>query len=169
MSSNDNLRNEELPGQAPMRPLVWTCVVILLLWAVTPIVVTHLLGKPVGSAGEFGDLFGSINGLFSGLAFAGIVFTILLQRQELSLQRRELALTRTEISRSAKAQEQSQIALDEQVQALTISARLTALSTLLANYKLVIAYAESQSAKDAAETRRAKYLAEIEDLLAKLA
>ncbi len=37
--------------------------------------------------GVFGDKFGSINALFSGLAFAGIIFTIFLQRRELALQR----------------------------------------------------------------------------------
>lgn len=33
--------------------------------------------------GQFGDKFGAINSLFAGLAFAGIIFTILLQRGEL--------------------------------------------------------------------------------------
>ncbi|HWY09838.1 MAG TPA: hypothetical protein VN026_00865, partial [Bacteroidia bacterium] len=37
--------------------------------------------------GVFGDKFGAVNALFSGLAFAGIIFTILLQRKELELQR----------------------------------------------------------------------------------
>jgi hypothetical protein len=46
--------------------------------------------------GTFGDMFGAVNALFSGLAFAGIVITILLQRQELELQRKELTLTRQE-------------------------------------------------------------------------
>jgi len=46
--------------------------------------------------GTFGDMFGSINALFSGLAFAGIIFTILLQRKELEYQREELKETREE-------------------------------------------------------------------------
>lgn len=33
--------------------------------------------------GQFGDQFGAVNALFSGLAFAGIIFTILLQRSDL--------------------------------------------------------------------------------------
>lgn len=33
--------------------------------------------------GQFGDQFGAINALFSGLAFAGIIFTIFLQRGDL--------------------------------------------------------------------------------------
>lgn len=46
--------------------------------------------------GTYGDMFGSINALYSGLALAGIIFTILLQREELGLQREELRETRKE-------------------------------------------------------------------------
>ena len=35
--------------------------------------------------GQFGDQFGAVNALFSGLAFAGLIFTIILQKKELSL------------------------------------------------------------------------------------
>jgi len=47
--------------------------------------------------GQFGDMFGTVNALFSGLAFAGIIYTILLQREELKAQREELQLTREEL------------------------------------------------------------------------
>src|SRR5690349_18273158 len=46
--------------------------------------------------GQFGDMFGAVNALFSGLAFGGIIYTILLQREELNAQRKELELTRLE-------------------------------------------------------------------------
>ena len=32
--------------------------------------------------GTFGDMFGSVNALFSGLAFAGVICAILLQMKE---------------------------------------------------------------------------------------
>lgn len=47
--------------------------------------------------GQFGDMFGAINSLFTGLAFAGVIITIFLQSQELGLQRDELKLTRNEL------------------------------------------------------------------------
>jgi len=46
--------------------------------------------------GLFGDQFGGINALFTGLAFAGLIITIILQSQELRLQRQELRETRNE-------------------------------------------------------------------------
>lgn len=55
-----------------------------------------LRGDP--ERGTFGDMFGAINALFSGLAFAALVYTVWMQREELSLQRQELALTRGEMA-----------------------------------------------------------------------
>lgn len=40
--------------------------------------------------GTFGDQFGAVNALFSGLAFAGLIYTIILQRRDLKLQREEM-------------------------------------------------------------------------------
>jgi hypothetical protein len=66
--------------------------------------------------GTFGDMFGAVNALFSGLAFAGVIYTILLQRHELALQRKELELTREELSRSADAQAaQAQLQMQQHV------------------------------------------------------
>lgn len=55
--------------------------------------------------GTFGDMFGTINSLFSGLAFAAIIYTIALQRNELTLQRKELELTRGEMAGQKEALE----------------------------------------------------------------
>lgn len=75
----------------------------LILIAVTVVVVIffgwylniHLLENDE-NRGTYGDMFGSINALYSGLALAGIIFTILLQKDELGLQREELKETRKE-------------------------------------------------------------------------
>ena len=47
--------------------------------------------------GTFGDMFGAVNALFSGMAFVGIIIAILMQREELELQRKELEATRKEL------------------------------------------------------------------------
>jgi hypothetical protein len=44
------------------------------------------------------DIFGGVNALFAGLAFAGLILAIYLQSQELKLQRQELADTRAELA-----------------------------------------------------------------------
>ena len=66
-------------------------VIYALSWALVDYYIDH------NERGIFGDKFGAVNALFSGLAFAGLIFTIVLQRKELSLQREELQLTRKEM------------------------------------------------------------------------
>jgi len=56
--------------------------VVTILWLISWALITRLLGNPTGP-GPFGDMFGAVNALFSGLAFAGIIVAILMQRQEL--------------------------------------------------------------------------------------
>jgi hypothetical protein len=85
----------------------------------------------MGDRGLHGDMYGGLNALFSGLAFAGVIYTIHLQREELALQRKELELTREELKRTADASAQSAVALGKQIEAQFLSARLSALSTLL--------------------------------------
>lgn len=47
--------------------------------------------------GTFGDMFGGVNALFSGLAFVGVIVAIFMQKKELELQRKELGYTREEL------------------------------------------------------------------------
>jgi hypothetical protein len=84
----------------------------------------------VSNAGVFGDSFGILTSLFSGLAFSGMIITILLQRDELRLQRYELIENRREFSKSADAQERS--------------AQLSALSAMLNECEGQVKKAESE-------------------------
>jgi len=68
-------------------------VVILILWAIT-FTIPYDKDSFFGDRGTFGDMFGAVNALFSGFAFAGIIITIILQSRELKLQREELSDTR---------------------------------------------------------------------------
>ena len=90
---------------------------------------------------QFGSSFGAFSALFSGLAFGGIIYTIFLQRQELSLQReelemqrQELELNRRELSRTADAQEKSEKALLGQMRLLNTSAKIDAYNSMINFY-----------------------------------
>jgi hypothetical protein len=87
--------------------------------------------------GLFGDMFGGINAIFSGLAFLGIIYAIILQGEELRLQREELELTRKELQRTAQAQEKSEEALSKQAASLKATAKLNGLSALLSHFDKV--------------------------------
>lgn len=87
----------------------------VLLLELTSAVVIMVALDSWSNRAAFGSMFGAIGSLFSGLALAGVVYAILLQREELSLQRQELQLTRRELERSASAQEQSSQLLRDQL------------------------------------------------------
>lgn len=55
--------------------------------------------------GTFGDMFGAVGALFSGLAFAGVIVTMLQQKEELELQRKELAQTNLALELQRKEME----------------------------------------------------------------
>lgn len=103
--------------------------IIVILWIVAWFLSLRIL-PDWGSRSSFGEMFGSINALFSGLALAGIIYAIHLQRKELALQKYELRLTREELKRTATAQENSERSLERQAESLATTARLNSLHFL---------------------------------------
>ena len=73
--------------------IVWA-IVTLLLWALSFI----LINFDVKDRGTYGDMFGPVNALFSGFAFAGLIITLVMQHDELGLQRKELIQTNKELA-----------------------------------------------------------------------
>lgn len=71
---------------------VWSILlllfVFLLFFASLGFVCTHWIDWQ--TRGTFGDSFGALNALFSGLAFAGLIVTLIMQKEELGMQREEL-------------------------------------------------------------------------------
>ena len=63
---------------------------VMLAWACGG-VLPHLWHSCWEGAGQFGDSFGAINALFSGLALGGVIVAIWLQSRELELQREEMS------------------------------------------------------------------------------
>lgn len=83
---------------------IWIVVaigVVLVLWGLNWCGVSKFINEPTNQ-GTFGDMFGAVNALFSGLAFAGLIITLLYQREELKLQREELQETRKELKEQNK-------------------------------------------------------------------
>ena len=70
--------------------------------------------------GTFGDQFGAVNALFSGLAFAGLIYTIILQRRDLELQRNDLKLQREELALTRKEMEEQTAEFEKQNETLKI-------------------------------------------------
>ncbi|QGQ23973.1 hypothetical protein F1728_15350 [Gimesia benthica] len=104
----------------------WLLLAAILVIAVLIIFwysVTKLICKPE-QQGQFGDMFGAANTLFSGLAFAGIIYTIWLQRTELKLQRHELQETKEELKLSRMAHVKTSEIMDAQLDILKNTSKL---------------------------------------------
>lgn len=101
------------------------------------IIVWRAIPEPQ-ARGLFGDMFGAVNALFSGLAFAGIVFTMFQQRSQNAL--------------SASANERA--------------ARLSAMSVLVAAYSERARYFDSRASADTSKVQ--SYNAKIDSLVTQL-
>ena len=86
--------------------LIALCLGIVLIWLAygSVFVARNPFGEDWTRSGQFGDAFGALNALFSGLALAGVIYALRLQMQELALQREEMAQSRDELKRTADAQ-----------------------------------------------------------------
>lgn len=107
-------------------PLSFMAIVVmmLLVFVITGAVVFYMHNDWI-TRGQFGDMFGAANALFSSLAFGVLIYSIWLQRIELELQREELRETKEELKRTADA-------TSKQVQIAAASAYLAALTQIAA-------------------------------------
>ncbi|WP_138223243.1 hypothetical protein [Nibricoccus aquaticus] len=117
---------------------------VFILWVLIGLLPLLLFDNPT-ERGTFGDMFGMANALFSGLALAGVVCAILLQREELSLQRRELELTRDELRKTSEAQTSSANSLIEQQKLGERNAQILAYTALLQSYDQRISAEKSKA------------------------
>ena len=106
---------------------------VLLFWLLAPVLVSMAL-PDWPARGQFGDVFGVVNALFSGLAFAGLFWALQLQqeqlslqREELKLQREEMAASRKELSRQVEAQHALFRASAAQITVASVQAKIEAL------------------------------------------
>jgi hypothetical protein len=130
---------------------------VLLAQVVYGVLVFLLVGPQMAPRGQFGDIFGGINALFTGLAFAGVIYTILLQRKELDFQRKELGMqreelraNRAELSRSAQAQMDQVLTLKDSTDLSVLTALVNVYSKSLEPYyemkkEYILQYEQSQT------------------------
>lgn len=88
MHQERNRFPEETKWRLP-KPLTDLGLVLIIVWFLSPFALWFVLGGSMESRGQFGDSFGFVNSLFSGLALAGIVYTILLQQRQFRISHQE--------------------------------------------------------------------------------
>lgn len=88
------MRNEDKETKTILKTAIIVAIAVVIMWALT-FFLSFIYNSE--ERGQFGDMFGAVNALFSGLAFAGLIITLILQKTELGLQRDELEQTREEL------------------------------------------------------------------------
>lgn len=146
----------------------WVILVILLVmmtWGTSGWIIYHMSDN-WGDRGTMGDMFGAVNSLFSGLAFAALLLTIFQQRQDIKLNRIAIEQNRKELAKAAVAQHNAQQTLKEQVVQLHLTARLNAMNTVIGYYhnRINDANASSELIEKAMQKRKA-IIQQIDDLI----
>lgn len=93
---------------------IWlVSIAIIVIWANTFWALHFDQEEGLGDIGKFGDMFGAVNALFSGLAFAGMIYAIVLQSRELGqtniemkVQNEMLELQKDELAKTNEMMEQ---------------------------------------------------------------
>lgn len=116
--------------------------------------------SPLGPA--VGDTLGTLNTLFSGLAFAVLFFALWLQSHELTLQREqlkaqliELDRNTKELGRTADAQAGIESLQVEQLRTLAVSAALHALNDMITSERARLSSLIASENSDPADHYRA--------------
>jgi len=90
--------------------------IAFVLWLINLIVM--IVFVEAKSRGELGDMFGTVNALFSGLAFAALIYTLLMQKEELGLQRKVLEQQVAETKITSKELKSQTFEMSQQVSAM---------------------------------------------------
>jgi len=130
MTSRDpNSQSDEFP----FWPLILgATAIVFLLWGGGFLILRYGLIGDWETRAQAGDTFGGITSLFSGLAFAGLIVTLWMQRHELRLQRLELTETREELSRQREVMERQSDHAEKQNLETTFFRRLQHFETIIA-------------------------------------
>lgn len=106
MTTNLAGNGKQTPDDPDQKKVGWGwliafLLVVIYLWVIT-LGLSLLLTDSWDKRAHFGEMFGSVNALFSGLAFAALVFTLYLQNEVLKLQREDLRNTREQADKQAQ-------------------------------------------------------------------
>lgn len=128
-----NKVNEECKDSQAEEPEKSGIITIVLLICIAFVIalwignLLYLAWKTPNIRGTFGDMFGAVNSLFTGLAFAMFIYTALLQR-------RELLLMRKQYEKSTKAQKEYAKSMKEEVNLQLLASYANTLASLARSF-----------------------------------
>lgn len=94
---NKNMSHQE----NHFKNFIWIAIGLIVISIIYPFVINYVFSDWTKSA-NFGTTYGALSTIFSGLALAGVIVTILIQKQELQNQRTDLELQSNEMEETRK-------------------------------------------------------------------
>ena len=91
------MKNKDFWG----KQMIFSAIGVICFMSVTYLIIISCFTS-MEQRGQFGDMFGMVNALFSGLAFAGVIITIRQQHIDLEYQRVTIKQTNDEMERQTK-------------------------------------------------------------------
>jgi len=109
-------------------------VCVFLAWMLIPILLVDWLAASnlPENAGMIGDMFGSVNAFFAGLAVMLLIYSIFQMNKSIKIQQHELSLQRQELSESREVLKEQADSQKEMIQAIQSLAQQTSYSTYVA-------------------------------------
>lgn len=160
VESNSKQQDENKNGL-----FLFLTISVIVIWALSAVAIIYYMDT-WSDRGTFGDLFGAVNALFSGLAFAALIYTIVLQRDEIKQNRNEIKLNRKELAKGAKLQQKSQQVLSEQVAQTHLSAKMNAMRILVDYYNnQIVNPKNSEELIEKAKEKRKQIIRQIDELI----
>ncbi|WP_299112044.1 hypothetical protein [uncultured Winogradskyella sp.] len=145
--------------------LVKLILIVTFIWGISAVLIIYFIPN-WSDRGTFGDLFGAVNALFSALAFAVLIYTIVLQREEIKNNREEILLNRKELEKGARLQRKAQEVLIQQVEQTHLSAKMNAMRTLVDYYNNQISNPKStEEIIEKAKQKRRQIITQIDTLI----
>lgn len=99
MKQDAKIDSSEKAPRLKRKHVLGFAAVIGIAWLATPVFLKWYYPDDPSLRGAFGDMFGAVNALFTGMALLGAVWAILLQTEELELQRAELKKSTAEFAK----------------------------------------------------------------------
>ena len=133
----DQVKNEKLPVASPLGSLpiiiIAAVAAVVLIQALTFAGISYFISD-WGHRGQFGDLFGVTNSLFSGLASAGLVYTIFLQHRQIRDHAIDSSRAEREFQENSGLTRSSLECSEQQLKLADQSHRLNTVTNLLEYY-----------------------------------
>ena len=98
------LKKKGKDGNLNPKKIFWIATIVVFVICTAYIILMYcIFPSDSEKRGQFGDMFGFIGALFSGLAFAGLIVTMLQQREDLQNQKDEIQLQRKDLEAQTAA------------------------------------------------------------------